>query len=246
MASKLPLYKTAFQRHMSYFDRNQDGLIYPLECLRSSLALGLNFPASCALAFGLQCLYVNSNYLRLGVKVSDIKNERTQLETAKFDEASYSRAQLLQLVKDKSYVEKAHIYMLWNLAADRTGRVSAEDLKSFQDGHLLYDIEERRRNRSDVLPFSRLGPFSYVYLRQQSVVTAFLTSSQCRRSCLSCESHVWRSSLPEGQATVRRKMHLEQLGSPSDAAIDFEVENVWSNYTATPSSETAPPPVATS
>lgn len=154
------MYGSPFRRHISFFDLDRDGVIWPYESLRGLLAVGFDFPVACVGAMSLPILYGNTGFFRLGINIAEIKTLRTQLEDVKLNQSSYSRAELLNLVQDAPLMDKIHITGLWGLAADRAGQVSRSDLTLFQRGELLPELERRRRSRSEAIPLYRGGPIS--------------------------------------------------------------------------------------
>lgn len=153
-------YASAFKRHLSYFDRDGNGIVTFGESLRASLALGLDFPVALISSIGLPLLYGNAGLLYSNINVQHVKTERTMLEDVKLRQASYSRADLLQLASGSGWIDWFHVLSLWGLAADNSGRVSSDDVSLFQRGQLLPELERRRRDRSNVLPLLRGGPIS--------------------------------------------------------------------------------------
>ena len=160
-------YHTPFKRHLAFFDRNNDGFIYLGESIRGCLSLGLNFPASLAMAMGMQVMYGNVGSplygpLR-GIEIRNVRNERYMLQrlTVVDDhKGTLTRGQLLDTTRKRKFIDQAHVYGIWALAANQDGQLSSHDLKLCREGLLLPEIEKRRRDQSDVLPFSRGGPIS--------------------------------------------------------------------------------------
>lgn len=159
-----PYYSTAFKRHLSFFDRNNDGLITLGESLRGNLALGLNFPVSVLFTIGQQLLYANTGFLgRTTIEIQHVKKERKLLEGVQVEpRKSHTRAELWDAVRERGWSEKANLIGLWVLAADaKTGLLKGEDVRLYQKGELLPVLQKRRSTREDVLPFWRGGPISY-------------------------------------------------------------------------------------
>jgi len=157
-----PRYDSAFRRHISYFDLDHDGVIWPYETLRGLLAVGFDFPVACLGALSLPILYGNTGLLKLGINVSQITPERTQLEDVKLAKSSYNRSELLSMVKGAPIMDQIHITGLWGLAADRNGQVSRSDVALFQRGEMMAELRRRRQSRTEVIPFYRGGPISLV------------------------------------------------------------------------------------
>lgn len=153
-------YPTAFKRHLSFFDHDANGTITFTDSLKASLSLGLNFPVAVVAIIGFPLLYGNTGFLSTSVDVSNAKPERTQLEDLKLRQDSYSRADLMQIAQGLDWINWMHILGMWALAAGNDGRVSSGDVALFQKGTLLHDLVRRRRDRSNVLPLSRGGPYS--------------------------------------------------------------------------------------
>lgn len=67
----------------------------------------------------------------------------------------------MSLAGRNGWTGQADAIGVWSLAADvNTGRIEGEDVVAFQKGTLLKKIEERRKDRSQVLPLWRGGPIS--------------------------------------------------------------------------------------
>lgn len=163
----VPSYPTPFKRHLAFFDRSNDGFIYLGDSIRGWLSLGLNLPVSLSMAMGMQVVYGNVGSLFYGpfrsIEIRNVRNERYMLQrlTVVDDhKGTLTRSQLLDTVKKRSYIDQIHVYGLWAIAANQEGQLSSHDLKLCQEGRLLPDIEKRRRDRRDVLPFLRGGPIS--------------------------------------------------------------------------------------
>ena len=164
---KIQPYQTPFKRHLAFFDLNNDGFIYLGDSLRGCLSLGLNFPVSLAMAMGMQVVYGNVGSplygpLR-GIEIRNVRNERYMLQRLTIvddHKGTLTRSQLLDTTKKRKFIDQAHIYGIWALAANKEGQLSSRDIKLCQEGFLLPEIEKRRRHRRDVLPFSRGGPIS--------------------------------------------------------------------------------------
>ncbi len=160
-------YTTPFKRHLAFFDRNNDGFIYLADSIRGWLSLGLNFPISLSMAMGMQVVYGNVGSPLYGplraIEIRNVRNERYMLQrliVADDQKGTLTRSQLLATTKKRPFIDQAHVFGVWAIAANREGQLSSHDLKLCQKGLLLPEIERRRRDRSDVLPFSRGGPIS--------------------------------------------------------------------------------------
>lgn len=170
-------YDTAFLQHLSLFDRDGDGLITFAESLRGNLSLGLNFPVSLAMSIGQQVVYGNAGTLHLTIDISRVKSRRTMLSDMNTEPPSarkehdegalatgHSRTMLLDHCRSGTLLDRIHVRGLWALAADASGIVSAEDVRDYQQGSLLWRLEARRKFRdaqdSNVLSFFRGGPGS--------------------------------------------------------------------------------------
>jgi Caleosin related protein len=160
-------YPTPFKRHLAFFDRNNDGFIYLGESIRGCLSLGLNLPISLGMAMGMQLVYGNVGSPLLGplrgIEIRSVRNERYMLQRLTVvDEhkGTLTRDQLLDTTRKRKLIDRAHVLGVWALAANQDGQLSSHDLKLCQQGLLLPEIEKRREDRTDVLPFSRGGPIS--------------------------------------------------------------------------------------
>ena len=158
----------AFLRHLSFFTSyQQPHIITFTSALKSSLTLGLNFPASVFLSFTLRALYSPSWLLLAPPNLHTLGTNHTQLEDAQLAQPAYARTDLQTLVPYgtsmiHNLLDRGDVLSLWALAADtRSDLVKREDVEEFQRGTLLQRLAERRRTgRQDVLPFYRGGPIS--------------------------------------------------------------------------------------
>jgi len=161
-------YKTPFQRHLSFFDRDSDGFIHFGECLRGNLELGLDFPAAVGLALVYHVAYGNTRPFFFGpfnpIEVARVKSERNMLEQVRLNEVAavgMGRKTLVTSAQAVGLVDRMHVNGLWALAANRQGIVSPNDVKLYQEGTMLFELARRRKdNRDHVLPLYRGGPIS--------------------------------------------------------------------------------------
>lgn len=163
-------YDTPFKRHLSFWDLNNDGFIYFGETLRGNLALGLDFPVAFIGAIGIQTMYGNTHPFFFGpfngIEIARVprSSERNMLESidaSRLPGKGLDRTTFIQMSRANGLVDWMHVYGLWALAANRqSGLIGPSDVRSFQKGTMLYDLEKRRKDRSDVLPLTRGGPIS--------------------------------------------------------------------------------------
>lgn len=166
-------FSSPFLTHLSFFAVRSSGvqtrpnIVTIGSSLKSSLAIGLDFPVACLLAIGLRLLYGNPSSLYLSaVNIDNIPQSklRYQLEDVNLDQKpneNFTLSEVSSWAKTKSLVNQAHIANLWTFAADtKTGLVSKRDIQAFQKGTWLWDLEKRRKSRQDVLPLWRGGPIS--------------------------------------------------------------------------------------
>lgn len=161
-------YRTPFQRHLSFFDRDNDGFIYFGESLRGNLAIGLDFPVAVGMALGYHAMYGNTRPFFFGpfngIEIAKVQSQRNMLEQVKLDEVparGMGRKSLLAASYPNSFIEKTHVWGLWAFAASREGYISAHDIELYQQGVMLFELEKRRKdNRDHVLPLYRGGPIS--------------------------------------------------------------------------------------
>jgi hypothetical protein len=161
---------SAFKRHLSFYDLDRNGVIYLSESLRANLSLGLDFPIALISAIGLQIYYGNTRPFIFGplngIDISRISHvqERTMLENMDFTYrvvgSGFDRQALVEGSGAQSLIDKLHVTGLWALAANADGLVSMRDVRRCQDGSILWEIQKRRMDRSDVLPLYRGGPIS--------------------------------------------------------------------------------------
>lgn len=161
---------TPFKRHLSFYDLDNNGVIYLSESLRANLSLGLDFPVALVSAIGLQIYYGNTRPVFFGplngIDISRITRdqERIMLEQMDFTfrtiGSGFDRKSFVQGSGATSMIDKMHVMGLWALAANRDGMISPQDVRRCQDGSILWEVQRRRRDRSDVLPLLRGGPIS--------------------------------------------------------------------------------------
>jgi hypothetical protein len=168
MGTTTPQPSPAFLKHLSFFaSHDQPDVITFTSALKSSLTLGLNFPASVFLSIALRALYSPSWLLLSPPNLRSLNVNYTQLQQAKLTQTAYTQSELQNLVPEDTstlhrLVNRGHVFGLWALAADaRTSLVKREDVGEFQNGTLMQRLAERRHiGRNDVLPFYRGGPIS--------------------------------------------------------------------------------------
>lgn len=159
-------YSTPFQRHLSFFDRNDDGFVHFGEALRGNLSIGLDFPVAVAMAMGYIVLYGNTRSTLFGpfnpIEISRVYPERDMLQkisTSSIPAHGVQRKDLVRLAQPSSLMNSIHVSGLWAFAANREGYLSSHDIGLFQQGTMLYELERRRKdNRNHVLPLYRGGP----------------------------------------------------------------------------------------
>ncbi len=132
------------------------------DSLRGNLALGLDFPVALGIAIGRHLYLRNTGWFSLNIFVPHVKTTKTLLDGVDIDEKKqYSFSEIVSAAGKNGLAGRADAVGLWALAADvRTGKLSGEDVVSFQRGTLLEVVEKRRRDREQVLPLWRGGPIS--------------------------------------------------------------------------------------
>lgn len=160
-------YATPFKRHLAFFDRNNDGYVYFGESLRGNLAIGFDFPVAFAMALGYQTIYGNTHPAFWGpfrgIEIAKVQEERNMLQgidAASIPRSGLDRKMLIASSGVKGPLDKLHLFGFWALASNREGLLQARDIQKFQYGTILYELEQRRRDRSDVLPLHKGGPVS--------------------------------------------------------------------------------------
>jgi len=164
----LILYSAPFQRHLSFFDRDNDGFIHFGESLRGNLAIGLDFPVAVGMAVGYHVAYGNTRPFFFGpfnpIEISKVKTKRNMLEQVRPDQVparGMNRNTLVAAARPIGAVDIMHVNGLWAFAASRDGIISPNDIELYQKGIMLYKLAERRRDSRDhVLPLYRGGPIS--------------------------------------------------------------------------------------
>lgn len=160
-------YSTPFKQHLSFYDRDGDGLIYFGDSLRANLSLGLDFPVALVGAIGIQSIYGNTRPFLSGpfnvIEIDRVSSERNMLEDVdllSIPSDGIERKALVASSGANTLLDRMHVMGLWALAADKQGRLSSNDIRKFQKGTMLFELEKRRKDRSDVLPLRRGGPIS--------------------------------------------------------------------------------------
>lgn len=156
-----------FHRLLSFYsNRNphDSETIRFVDSLRGNLSLGLHFPAGEIIALGRHLYLRNtSNWFSLNIHVPSTTWKTTPLENLHIDpKKEYGMREIAaegwKQIGLGGAVEAAG---LWALAADvKTGLLKGSDVESFREGRLLGELERRRRDRSQVLPFLRGGPIN--------------------------------------------------------------------------------------
>ncbi|RMZ75724.1 hypothetical protein DV738_g5354, partial [Chaetothyriales sp. CBS 135597] len=132
-------YPTPFKRHLSFFDLNDDGIIFISESLRGYLSLGLNLPVSLLLASGMQLAYGNTRPFFFGpfrgIDIARIpaRTERYMLDDieqlsmrSRDDETGLTRQELDVSVSKKR--KRSH--------------AKAKDTKSSTEATVLTEVQE--------------------------------------------------------------------------------------------------------
>ena len=160
-------YSIPFQRHLSFYDKDNDGIVYLGDSLRGNLSIGLDFPVAVVMAMGVHTIYGNTGAALLGpfrgIEISRVRVRRNMLEKVQLEDVpklGMGRKTLVAAAYPVSVVDKVHVNGLWALAANRAGTISAQDIELFQRGIGLFELEKRRKTRDDVLPLYRGGPIS--------------------------------------------------------------------------------------
>lgn len=163
---------TSFQRHIAHFNTTSTGIITPFQSLKTFLSVGFDFPVALVSAFSLPLRYGNCGFLSLNIDVAKIPpaKQPSQLESVSMQKESYDRSEFLALLKDDGrdgWLDRLHMIGYWTMAAatqgSERGRIGKEDIEAIQEGVLMKKLQQRRRDRHDVLPLWRGGPISCVY-----------------------------------------------------------------------------------
>lgn len=155
-----------FHRLLAYYSNRSDSpdtqTIRLQDSLRGNLALGLDFPVALGLAIGRHMWLRNTGFFSLNVHVPSVSVTKTLLDGVAIDEKrEYTRAEIVAAARPNGVISQGDALGLWALASDvESGLLKGEDVVSFQRGTLLEKIEQRRKDRSQVLPFYRGGPIS--------------------------------------------------------------------------------------
>lgn len=183
-----------FHRLLTFFARRSprsDGqTITFVDSLKGDLSLGLNAPLSFLLATVRHLVFRTSGF---AIHVPSVRSNRVLLGgpgALDVEESRrYTRGELLRLAgrsqRGGGLIAQGDALGLWLLAASRTdGKVSGEEVRLFQRGELFEHLADRRRGRSDVLPFWRGGPIKWVPSVRQ------LTTAGARSCSDGCETMV--------------------------------------------------------
>lgn len=162
---------TSFQRHIAHFNTSSTGVITPFQSLKTFLSIGFDFPVALVSAFSLPLRYGNCGFLSLNIDIAKIPpaKQPSQLESVSIKKESYDRSEFLALLKDDGrdgWLDRLHMLGYWTMAAATTGsekgRIGKGDIEAIQEGVLMKKLQQRRRDRHDVLPLWRGGPISCV------------------------------------------------------------------------------------
>lgn len=164
----LARYQTPFQRHLAFFDRDNDGLLHFGESLRGNLAIGLDFPVAVVFALGYHTIYGNTRPFFFGpfnpIDIARVDTQRNMLEQIRLEDVplrGMGRQTLVAASYPRGFMDRMHVNCLWAFAANRQGYISAQDIELYQQGIMLHELEKRRKdNRDHVLPLYRGGPIS--------------------------------------------------------------------------------------
>uniref|UniRef100_A0A2D3V8T2 Uncharacterized protein n=1 Tax=Ramularia collo-cygni TaxID=112498 RepID=A0A2D3V8T2_9PEZI len=162
MASTIP----PFHRLLSFYsNRNphDSQTIRLQDSLRGNLALGLDFPVALGVAIGRHLFLKNVSFFSLNIHVPSVSWKVSPLEGLEVDEKrDYTCSELFSKTRQEKGVMGAMDALgVWSLAADvKSGLISGQDVVAFQRGTLLHEVENRRKDREQVLPLKRGGPIS--------------------------------------------------------------------------------------
>ena len=133
--------------------------------MRANLSLGLDFPAALVGSIGIHCYYGNTRPFFFGpfrgidiVRVKDERNMLEGIESSASSPSAIDRKTMIASSGATTLLDRLHVWGLWALAANEQGKIAMDDVRKYQEGTMLYDLEKRRKGRSDVLPLSRGGP----------------------------------------------------------------------------------------
>jgi hypothetical protein len=170
---------TPFQKHLLYYSPSTSAphRLTFLKSLRSSIHLGLDFPAALVLALTIRFAYASPFNLFSTPTIESIPTwkQRSHPTTPLPPTSLISQSQLFEMYDTSlprrnilnRILDKAHIWSFWAQAADvKTGQLSRGDVEAFKEGKWQDDVLERRKSRvegkGEVLPFTRMGPISVV------------------------------------------------------------------------------------
>lgn len=162
MATAVP----PFHRLLSYYSNRNSydtQTIRLQDSLRGNLALGLDFPAALGIAIGRHIFLKNTSFFSLNIHVPSVGWKVCPLDGVDVDEkAEYTCSELFARTRqEKGFMGALDAVGVWALAADvKSGLLSGRDVKAFQRGTLLHELENKRKDRQQVLPLWRGGPIS--------------------------------------------------------------------------------------
>lgn len=167
----LQRYSTPFHRHLSFFDKDDDGFIHFGDSLRGNLSIGLDFPVALVLASSYHIVHGNTRSALFGpfnpIEIVRVRTSRDMLERVDVEDLparGIPRKDLVRLAQPSGFMDRVHVNGLWAFAANRQGLLSAYDIRLYQQGVMLFELERRRKelkdNRDNVLPLYRGGPIS--------------------------------------------------------------------------------------
>lgn len=155
-----------FHRLLSFYsNRNphDSQTIRLQDSIAGNLALGLDFPVALSVALGRHLFLKNTGVFSLQIHVPSVSWKPTPLEGLEVDEKKeYTCSEIVGLAREKlGVMGVVEAVGFWALAADvKSGLLAGADVQGFKRGTVFGELEKRRKDRSQVLPLWRGGPFS--------------------------------------------------------------------------------------
>ena len=158
-----------FHRLLAFYSNRSDmpdtQTVRLQDSIRGNLALGLDFPVAFGIAVGRHFWLKNTGWFSLNIHVPSVTWKATPMDGVAVEPSrKYTCSELVGAARrDKGIFAAVDAVGLWALAADvHTGLLDGDDVVSFQKGTLFQQIERRRKDKEQVLPFYRGGPLSWV------------------------------------------------------------------------------------
>ncbi|KAI3980178.1 hypothetical protein MKX01_033319 [Papaver californicum] len=159
--------QSVLQRHVGFFDRNKNGVIYPCETFKGLRAIGLGMGTSIAGAVLINMVFsgktrpgkfpsllfpIEVKNIAKGKHTSDsgVYDAEGNFDPVKFEEIfqKHSKANANALTADELWgLLKANRKLLYMVGKDKNGLLQKEALGALYTGELFYQLEQERAHK---------------------------------------------------------------------------------------------------